>query len=160
MSTLDRCHLGHASSFTRRFYKAVILDRLLIVGFGRPIQGFQPLSRLLCFCASTSSFLPCGCPVRPGFPAAGRTCGRFQTSTCCSKSSPPSSSTRCSRSTRSRPSPASRRATSWVLAQRRTQPWVPGGKFRGDRKVFSNGHQTGTITDCRCCATNTIEVNA
>lgn len=32
----------------------------------------------------------------------------------------------------------------WVLAQRRTQPWAPAGEFRGDRKVFSNGHQTGT----------------
>jgi prophage regulatory protein len=32
----------------------------------------------------------------------------------------------------------------WVLAQRRTQPWVPEGGIRADRQVFSNGHQTGT----------------
>lgn len=29
----------------------------------------------------------------------------------------------------------------WVLAQRRTQPWVARDEIRGDRKVLSNGAQ-------------------
>lgn len=32
----------------------------------------------------------------------------------------------------------------WVLSQRPTQPRVTEGAIRGDRKVFSKGHQTGT----------------
>jgi len=31
----------------------------------------------------------------------------------------------------------------WVSGRRRTPSWTPRGEIRSDRKVFSNGHQTG-----------------
>lgn len=48
----------------------------------------------------------------------------------------------------------------WVLAQRRTQPWVPGGSSGVTGRFFQTGTKRAPITDCRCSATNTIEVNA